>query len=232
LLVALFFLFTRLPEVREEDADDETKSFSLKVFRHSHVTWAVIAQFFYVGAQVCVGSFFIRFSRYTMDLAEKTAAFWWGFIAMVGFMVGRFVGTFLMKYIKPARLLLIYSLINVLLCAISIVADGHTAVYALLAVPFFMSIMFPTIFALGIKGLGEESKIASSFLVMSIVGGAVFPVFMGMISDASGSIQLAYIVPLICFLVTLYFGWRGYKIKNSGDEGGEYIPMAEVDRKN
>lgn len=214
LLVALFFLFTKLPEVKEPDAtEDESKTFSAKVFRHPHVTWAVIAQFFYVGAQVGVGSFFIRFSRYTMDLPEKKAALWWGFIAMVGFMVGRFVGTALMKFIKPSRLLTLYSLINVLLIAVAITARGNVAVYALLAVPFFMSIMFPTIFALGIKGLGEEGKIASSFLVMSIVGGAVIPLFMGLVSDRTGSIQLAYIVPLLCFFITLYFGWRGYKVK-------------------
>lgn len=215
LLVAVFFLFTKLPEVREEEgpAGHETGSFSAKVFRHAHVKWAVIAQFFYIGAQVGVGSFFIRFSRFTMELPEKTAAMWWGYIAMVGFMVGRFVGTFLMRYIAPARLLALYSVINMALLAVSIFADGNLAVYALLAVPFFMSIMFPTIFALGIKGLGEESKIASSFLVMSIVGGAIFPLFMGLISDRTGSIQLAYIVPLLCFLVTAYFGWRGYRIR-------------------
>lgn len=233
LLVALFFLFTRLPEVKEDDESDEKKSFSAKVFRHSHVTWAVIAQFFYVGAQVGVGSFFIRFSRYTMDLPEKKAALWWGFIAMVGFMVGRFVGTFLMKFIKPSRLLTLYAFINVLLIAISILAKGSVAVYTLLAVPFFMSIMFPTIFALGIKGLGEEGKIASSFLVMSIVGGAVMPLFMGLVSDATGSIQLAYIVPLLCFLVVLYFGWAGYKIKSSQQEvkqaAEEYVPVIGVD---
>lgn len=202
--------------MREDgESGHEVGSFSAKVFRHRHVMWAVIAQFFYVGAQVGIGSFFIRFSRYTMDLPEKRAAMWWGFIAMVGFMVGRFVGTFLMKYIKPARLLALYSGISVLLLAICIMAKGSIAVYALMAVPFFMSIMFPTIFALGIKGLGEESKIASSFLVMSIVGGAIFPVFMGLISDQTGSIQLAYIVPLLCFLVTLYFGWRGYIVKSA-----------------
>ena len=214
LLVALFFLFTRLPEVKEEgdETGHGTKSFSAKVFRHRHVTWAVIAQFFYIGAQVGVGSFFIRFSRYAMDLPEKQAALWWGYIAMVGFMAGRFVGTYLMKYIKPARLLALYSAINIVLIAVSILATGSTAVYALMAVPFFMSIMFPTIFALGIKGLGEEGKIASSFLVMSIVGGAFFPLFMGLISDRTGSIQLAYIVPLLCFFVTLYFGWRGHRI--------------------
>ncbi|MFM7839639.1 MAG: glucose/galactose MFS transporter, partial [Chitinophagaceae bacterium] len=87
------------------------------------------------------------------------------------------------------------------------------AVYAIMVVPFFMSIMFPTIFALGIKDLGEESKIASSFLVMAIVGGAVFPLVMGFISDATGSMQKAYIVPLLCFVVVAYYGWRGHRIK-------------------
>ncbi len=218
LLVALFFLFTKLPEGRKDGdtTGHEAGSFSANVFRHRHVAWAVVAQFFYIGAQVGVGSFFIRFSRYAMDLPEKTAANWWGYIAMVGFMAGRFVGTALMRYIAPARLLAIYSAINVALLAVAVAAGGSVAVYAVLAVPFFMSIMFPTIFALGIKGLGEEGKIASSFLVMSIVGGAFFPLIMGLISDRTGSIQLAYIVPLLCFLVTLYFGWRGHRIGTAG----------------
>lgn len=211
LLVCALFFFSHIPEIKEGNKD-ERETFSIKVFRHTHVIWSVIAQLFYVGAQVCVGSFFIRFSRQVMDMPEKTAANFW-FVAMVGFMLGRFVGTFLMKYVKPATLLSIYSLINIALLAIGLTTQGAAAVYCVAAVPFFMSIMFPTIFALGIKDLGEETKIASSFLVMSIVGGAIFPLFMGMISDATGSIQNAYVVPLICFLVVLYFGWRGHRIK-------------------
>lgn len=143
---------------------------------------------------------------------EKNAAFLWGSIAMVGFMVGRFVGTWLMKYISPARLLSIYSLINIGLLAIALTTQGQVAIYAVAAVPFFMSIMFPTIFALGIKGLGEESKIASSFLVMAIFGGAIFPILMGLISDYTGSIQKAYIIPLLCFGVVWFFGRFKYKI--------------------
>jgi len=215
LLVTILFFITHIPEIKEDDSAEETKSFSMKIFRHSHVTWAVIAQFFYVGAQVCVGSFFIRFSRFVMNLPEKDAALWWGSIAMVGFMVGRFSGTFFMRYIKPAKLLSLYSLICILLLAMALLTKGNIAVYAVLGVPFFMSIMFPTIFALGIKGLGEESKIASSFLVMSIVGGAILPLAMGYISDKTGSMQTAYIVPLLCFLVVLYYGMKGYKIKNA-----------------
>ena len=215
LLVSILFFITRIPEIKEDDSEEETKTFSMKIFRHSHVKWAVIAQFFYVGAQVCVGSFFIRFSRFVMNLPEKDAALWWGSIAMVGFMVGRFSGTFFMKYMKPAKLLSLYSLVCVILLTIALLTRGSVAVYAILGVPFFMSIMFPTIFALGIKGLGEESKIASSFLVMSIVGGAILPLLMGYISDKTGSMQTAYIVPLLCFLVVLYYGMKGYKIKKA-----------------
>jgi FHS family L-fucose permease-like MFS transporter len=215
IVVALLFIVSHIPEIKEADSSDEKKSFSLSIFRHRHVSWAVIAQLFYVGAQVCVGSFFIKYAKEMINLPEKTAAEWWGYFAMGGFMVGRFAGTWFMKYIKPATLLAIYSVINILLLALALSVKGPMAVYVVMAVPFFESIMFPTIFALGIKGLGEETKIASSFLVMAIVGGAIFPLFMGMISDATGSIQNAYIVPLLCFLVTLYFGWKGYQVKNN-----------------
>jgi FHS family L-fucose permease-like MFS transporter len=201
----LTFIFTKLPEIHEKD-EKEKSSFSFKVFRHKHFTWAVIAQFLYVGAQVCVGSFFIRFSRFTMDMPEKQAALWWGSIAMVGFMVGRFAGTFFMKFIRPEKLLGLYAVISVLLLFVAVFASGNIAVYALIAVPFFMSIMFPTIFALGIAGLGEETKIASSFLVMAIVGGAFFPLIMGQVSDATGgNIQLAYTVPIFCFALIFLF---------------------------
>ena len=189
--------------------EDKTAPFSFKVLRIPQVSWAVVAQLFYVGAQVGVGSFFIRFSKYVIDLPEKQAAYWWGYIAMVGFMIGRFTGTFLMKYIKPEKLLAIYAAINIVLLAVVSFVQGPIAVYALMAVPFFMSIMFPTIFALGIKDLGEETKIASSFIVMSIVGGAFFPVIMGRISDATGgNIQISYVVPLICFAFVLLFALR------------------------
>ncbi|HMP91853.1 MAG TPA: L-fucose:H+ symporter permease [Phnomibacter sp.] len=209
LVLVAIFAVAKLPETNTTDKENP-QSFSLIILRNSQVLWAVIAQFFYVGAQVGVGSFFIRFSKYTADMGEKDAAFYWGSIAMVGFMVGRFAGTFLMRYIKPVLLLAVYAIICMVLLALAMVTKGNTAVYAMMAVPFFMSIMFPTIFALGIDGLGEAGKIASSFLVMSIVGGAVFPLFMGQISDAS-NIQYAYIVPLLCFVVILWFAIRQRK---------------------
>lgn len=209
----IIIFFTKIPEVHEKDEKEKT-SFSLKVFRYSHFRWAVIAQFFYVGAQICTGSFFVRFSKYVAGISEKPAAYLWGSIAMVGFMAGRFAGTFLMKYIKPEKLLAIYSAINSLLLIIAVCTHGKISVYALMAVPFFMSIMFPTIFSLGIRRLEEETKIASSFIVMSIVGGALFPLAMGAISDATGgNIQLSYTVPTICFVVVLVYAMK--EIRNT-----------------
>lgn len=213
LIVIILFVITKLPEIKEDDSAAHGTKFSLNVFKFPHVRWATFAEFCYVGSQVGVGSFFIRFSKELMNLDEKTAGYWWGSIAMVGFMAGRFTGTFFMRYIKPAKLLSLYAIINIVLLAFALLNHNEFSVYAVMAVPFFMSIMFPTIFALGIKGLGEETKIASSFLVMSIIGGGVIAPIMGLISDKTGSMQSAYIVPVFCFAVILYFGLRGHKIK-------------------
>ena len=211
LIILFLFYISKLPEIKEKE-ESPGSGFSFKVLRHANLSWAVVAQFFYVGAQVCVGSFFVRFSKYVNGISEKDAAWLWGSIAMVGFMAGRFSGTLLMKYIKPAKLLGTYAIINILLLAVATFSKGQIAVYSLMAVPFFMSIMFPTIFSMGIAGLGEETKIASSFIVMSIVGGAIFPLLMGQISDATGgNIQLAYVVPMFCFAVVAFFA---YKFRN------------------
>ena len=216
LLVSIFFMLTRIPDFKEEKG--EKKSLGA-VLRYKHLVNAVIAQFFYVGAQVGVGSFFIRFSKYVLNIPEKEAAYKWGFIGMIGFMVGRFLGTFLMKYIRPQHLLMIYSLINILLLLLAVFTNGQVAIWSLLAVPFFMSIMFPTIFALGVKDLGEGTKLASSLIIMAIVGGGIIPLVMGAVSDANGgNIQLAYIVPVFCFAVVAWFGWKGYKIKLNNHE--------------
>lgn len=212
LVVALIFAFTKLPEIKEEEGK---KSSFANAARHKHLIWAVIAQFFYVGAQVCVISFFINIAVKAADIDEKTAANYLAFGYGIAFMVGRFAGTFFMKYISPNKLLAIYAAINILLSAIAIVSSGMITVYALIGVGFFMSIMFPTIFSLGIQGLGVDTKIGSSLIIMSIVGGALIPLAMGRIADITHNIQNGYIIPLICFIVVLYFGWKGHKIKTS-----------------
>jgi FHS family L-fucose permease-like MFS transporter len=126
-------------------------------------------------------------------------------------MLGRFAGTFFMQYIQPRKLLIIYSIITILLSVLAIIGTGMVVVYTLIAIAFFMSIMFPTIFSMGIEGLGHNTKIGSSLIVMSIVGGALLPPVLGFISDATGSIQNGYIVPLICFSVILLFAFNGHK---------------------
>lgn len=171
----------------------------------------VIAQFFYVGAQVCVSSFFIRFSHNVAGIEEKAAAFFLS-AALFGFMIGRFIGTFLMKYIAPAKLLAAYSIINFFLLIIAVFTHGKFSVYALVGVEFFMSIMFPTIFSLSIRGLGSKTKEGSSLVIMAIVGGAVFPVIMGRVSDAT-NIQTSYLVPAVCFLVVFYFALKNFAVK-------------------
>ncbi len=212
--VTILFVLTKLPEVTDEG---HSTKFSLSVFKNSHLKWAVIAEFCYVGAQVGVGSFFIRYSKFVADFPEQQSGYLWG-TALGGFMVGRFAGTFFMRYIKPAKLLSLYAVINILLLVVALTFKGSVAVYAAAVTPFFMSIMFPTIFALGIKDLGAEAKIGSSFLIMSIIGGACIPVIMAYISDMTGSMQNAYIVPLLCFAVILYFGLKGHQIKMSNQE--------------
>lgn len=212
LLMAVIFYFTKLPDIKGDEEKSNNGFFH--AFKHRHLSWAVLAQFFYVGAQVCVGSFFIVFATEAAGISDKEAATYTAFYGGA-FMVGRFAGTFFMKFIQPARLLAIYSVISVVLSLVAIYGQGITTVYALIGIAFFMSIMFPTIFALGIKGLGADTKPASSLIIMSIVGGALLPPVLGIISDKTGSIQTGYIVPLICFVVVLLFAVKGHKIKKA-----------------
>ncbi len=144
-------------------------------------------------------------------MGEKTAA---AFLtaAAVGFMVGRFSGTYLMKFINPVKILATYSIINVFLLLLAVTMDAKFSVFALIGVAFFMSIMFPTIFSLSIRGLGSKTKLGSSLVIMGIVGGAIIPPIMGKVSDLS-NIQYAYLVPIVCFSYIFYFAFRNLKVK-------------------
>lgn len=208
LFVAVFIWRTKLPDIIEHEDARTEKS----LFKEHNLLWGVVAQFFYVGGQVCISSFFIRFSKRVAGIEEKQAALFLS-AALLGFMAGRFIGTFLMRYIAPAKLLAAYSVINMGLLALAILSHGKVSVYALVGVEFFMSIMFPTIFSLSIYGLGPKTKEGSSLVIMAIAGGAVFPLIMGKISDAT-NIQTAYIVPAVCFIVVFYFALRNLKVKD------------------
>jgi FHS family L-fucose permease-like MFS transporter len=216
LLVAVIFWFTKLPEIKDGEEHAAGKNI-LHAFKHNHLKWGVIAQFFYVGAQVCVFSFFILYAVKAAGIDKVKAADYLGWGCGMAFMVGRFFGTFLMKYIKAERLLAIYAAINVLLCLVAIFATGIITVFAVIGIAFFMSIMFPTIFALGIKDLKGDTKYGSSLIIMAIAGGAILPPIFGYITDATDNIQYAYIVPLVCFLFIIYYGWKGYRVKETGN---------------
>lgn len=211
--VAVLFYFSKLPEIKNISKEETSRGQFFGALRHRHLAWAVVAQFFYVGAQVCVTSFFIRMARQGGGFDEKTAGFYLGLYGLL-FMGGRFAGTMLLRVVSSQKLLSLYAFLSVLLCAVAILGKGAYVVYCLGAIGFFMSIMFPTIFALGIDGIGDDTKPGSSWLVMSIIGGAVLPYVMATIIDMNNDhIQTGYIVPLICFLVVLYYALSGYKIK-------------------
>lgn len=211
LFVAVLIVLTHLPDVSEKGpgaAADENPSWS-RVFAQKHLLKGVAAQFFYVGAQVGVGSFVIRFAQHTLGLTARAG--WYYLLGhWVGFMIGRFGGSALMKRVPPARLLSTFAAGSLACAVVAIAGSGIVPVYAVVLIGFFHSIMFPTIFALGIKNLGPLTKRGSSLMVMAIIGGAVFPAIMGRISDAS-TIQTAFLVPLACYAYILYFALAGYR---------------------
>jgi len=211
--VATLFFFSHLPEVREEDGSQESSG-EVKGLRglwpYKHLLKGVLAQFFYVGAQVGVASFVIRFAQYSvLDLPEKHAANYLK-LHLLGFMIGRFAGSAIMKHVAASRLLSLFGVSALTCLTVVLLGTGVAPMWALVLLGFFHSIMFPTIFALSLKHLGPHTKLGSSLLVMSIIGGAFFPAIMGYVSDAS-NIRYAFLVPFLCHLYVLYFATRGYR---------------------
>jgi FHS family L-fucose permease-like MFS transporter len=221
LVWALLIVITKFPKVAVERAEGEhlgQKGDFGRLFANRNYVMGVVAQFFYVGAQVGVWSFIIRYAQQAVPgMGEKTAAdylFW----SIVGFAAGRFVGTALMGRFRADRLMMIYAVINVILCLVAVAfGRGHLGLYALAATSFFMSIMFPTIFAVALRGLGPLAKLGSSFLIMSNIAGALMPLLMGLISDITGSMAYAMIVPAICFGVIAIFA-----------SGAKNVPVANI----
>ncbi|MFT4089208.1 MAG: L-fucose:H+ symporter permease [Asticcacaulis sp.] len=196
IVIAIAMAFVKLPAVENEQSVTDGTDVRLS---RTGLFPAVIAQFFYVGAQVGIWSFFVDFVKdVTPQYTEKEAAVMLS-VSLALFMIGRFIGTALMQKISAARLLMIFSLINIFLCATAAFASGLVAVAALGLTSLFMSIQFPTIFALGIRGLGSKTSIGSSFIIMAIIGGAIFPPLMGYVGHSIGNMQYAFLLPMICF---------------------------------
>jgi FHS family L-fucose permease-like MFS transporter len=212
LVVALVIRATHLPDVIDSSADRAAMQGAPagRVLSYPHLVKGVIAQFFYVGAQVGVASFVIRLAQHTVPGMTAQIAAYYLMGHQGGFMLGRFAGSALMKTIPAPRLLSIFATGSLICATLVLVANGIVPVWAIVFIGFFHSIMFPTIFALGIKNLGPLTKRGSSLMVMAIVGGAIFPAIMGRISDAT-NIQTAFVVPLVCYAYILYFAIAGYK---------------------
>jgi len=197
--LALAIAFTRFPSVNFTKSQASATPF-LTIFQHKSFTGALVGQFFYVGAQIGIWSYFIDFAiELTPDTTEKMAAYYLS-ASLFTFMVGRFVGTYLMKFIEPRDLLARYAVICIALVIIATLASGMVAVISLAITSFFMSIMFPTIYALGLEKVGDKAEVGSSLIIMTIISGAMIPPLMGFLADAF-NVQWSYLVPLACFLV-------------------------------
>ncbi len=233
--VAILFAFTKLPVIKEENKEGISENAPAReLLKHPLFVWAVVAQFLYVAAQTAVNSFFINYVTETMTGVqesvsgimqhlggfgrvfmpknpEQAASLILALGGMGSFWVGRLSGAWFMKYISPGKLLAIYGLCNSILMAVVIMRLGWLSVIALFSSYFFMSVMFPTIFALGLRGLGPLTKRAASFLVMAVAGGAFCPPLMGAIADHSG-MSIAFVIPLLCFAFICWYAlWSNKK---------------------
>lgn len=209
LLVALLIMLTKFPALQSDNHSDAKQgSFSASLSRLArirHWRWAVLAQFCYVGAQMACWSYLIRYA--VEEIPGMTAGFAANYLTgtMVCFFIGRFTGTWLISRFAPHKVLAAYALIAMALCLISAFAGGHVGLIALTLCSAFMSIQYPTIFSLGIKNLGQDTKYGSSFIVMTIIGGGIVTPVMGFVSDAAGNIPTAELIPALCFAVIFIF---------------------------
>jgi FHS family L-fucose permease-like MFS transporter len=212
-LMAIVFAFVKLPALECPPADARKHA---SAWKYSHLVLGAIAIFVYVGGEVTIGSLLISYisqpeiGGITAFQASRYVSLYWG-----GAMVGRFIGAALLQKIKPSRLLAINAIAVLVLLAVTLTSKGNLAVYSVISIGLFNSIMFPTIFTLAIAGLGHSTSQGSGILCMAIVGGAVVPVLAGHIADVMG-IQMGFLVPLLCYAYIVFYGVKGYCPKKIG----------------
>jgi FHS family L-fucose permease-like MFS transporter len=220
LVWAVLILRTRFPAIADaqSSADEPKDGGYIRLLQYPSFLFAVAAQFCYVGAQVGTWSYFIQYAQDYTHVSEKTA----GYLltaTLAAFAVGRFASSYLMKRIRPSIMLGAFAIANILLLAVGISLPGWIGLVAVLLTSFFMSLMFPTIFALGIKGLGVHTKEGASLIVMAIIGGAVFTPLMGIVFQFTRSMALSMFVPLICYLVVAGYAFGISPLPSRGAEG-------------
>ena len=208
LVIMVVMLFARMPEGKDTSNDTSLRATFSRLFKNKHYMGGVIAQFFYVGAQIGVWSFTIRLVMKELSYVEAQAATLYLF-SIIGFCASRFIYTWLMKYIAPQRLLLIGAILSTACSLIVVFSAGWLAVIALVLVSVFMSLMFPTIYGIALGSVAQsehadDTKIGASGLIMAILGGALITPLQGMVSDAAG-INISYLVPMVCFVVVMIY---------------------------
>ena len=214
ILMSAIFAVLKLPNVEVEHDDSGSEAADGSAWEYSHLVLGALAIFLYVGAEVSIGSFLINFlSESTIaDLEEMDAAkyvsFYWG-----GAMVGRFIGAVAMQYIPAGKALAFNALAASLLVALAVFTDGHIAMWSILFVGLFNSIMFPTIFSLGVLGLGQHTSQGSGILCLAIVGGAIVPLLQGLLADQFG-VQLSFLLAIACYMYIVFYGLKGSVTKD------------------
>lgn len=216
LLWAILIMKTKFPKVADEALPAHTRDHESfrELFKYPQFVQAVLAQFFYVGAQVGTWSYFIQYIQDYVHESEKTAGY---FLSgtLVAFAVGRFSATYLMQFVQPGLLMGLYSIANIILVGIGTLFPGWLGLWAIFLTSFFMSLMFPTIFALGLKGLGPNTKLGGSFIVMAIIGGAVFTPLIGLVFEVTKSMAMAMLIPFACYIFIAYFAFIGSQMRSS-----------------
>jgi FHS family L-fucose permease-like MFS transporter len=215
LAIMVVMLLVKMPEGGDDSRDSVMDSFK-RLIKNKKYVFGVVAQFFYVGAQICVWSFTIRIVMKELGLLEADAATYY-LIGIIGFSAARFLFTWLMKWIQPSKLLLWASAADIVLCLIVALCSGTglLCIVALIGVSFFMSLMFPTIYGIALDNVGQDAKIGASGLIMAILGGAVITPIQGIVSDAT-NINISYLVPMVCFVVVLMFAmYVGRQVKKA-----------------
>ncbi|MDR6513536.1 sugar MFS transporter [Chryseobacterium camelliae] len=224
LLLAVTFSLIKVPSLKDphaeeaelldhaagNDAGASESNPDAPLWKQRHFIWAVIAQFFNIAAQGGTWAFFINYGVEKMHLQETQASYYFS-LSMAMMMIGRFIGTFLMRYIAPNKLLAIFTACNIVLCLVISQSFGWVSFVSLIMLNLFLSVMYPTIFSLGLKRLGNKVQQASSFLVMAMFGGAVFPPLMGHIAETD--VAHAYLLPIICYVIIILFALKYYRPK-------------------
>jgi FHS family L-fucose permease-like MFS transporter len=214
---AIIILLKKFPVVRSEHEEGGDHGHILDLLKYPHFLFAIAAQFMYVGAQVGTWSYFIQYVQDYTHQPEKAAANYLIY-TLVAFGVGRFASTALMRVVRPNLLMGTYAVMNMLLVAAGVLHPGWIGVWSIMFTSFFMSLMFPTIFALGLKGLGPNTKIGGSLIVMAIVGGAALTPLMGLINDRTHSIAIAYLVPLVGYACVAAYAFWGSTMGVTAEE--------------